>query len=324
MKNPLISVVIPVYNAQKTLPRCIESILKQTYSCFEIVLVNDGSKDQSLDICKEYANQYSCIHVIDVVNGGVSKARNLGITHSKGDYVVFVDSDDYVYDNYLEVLLENYSEDALPIAGYTLIESKGTKHVAYGDTKNIELPMSGFFDVYEAGMMGSPCNKIYDLHFLKNEDIYFKGNFSLGEDLLLNLEYIKKKGYQKMKIDNRPVLYYDHADEGSLSTSFSREKMIMLAKVYATMILFMKEYCCNEENITHMKDKFYYESLFYSGKLYKQGNNEGFIKQFIKNNDASSLKEMIRISKNVKLKIKLLIAYYLGFSWYYKIFVKEK
>ena len=71
--------------------------------------MNDGSKDQSLDICKEYANQYSCIHVIDVVNGGVSKARNLGIIHSKGDYVVFVDSDDYVYDNYLEVLLENYS-----------------------------------------------------------------------------------------------------------------------------------------------------------------------------------------------------------------------
>ena len=106
MNQSLISVVIPVYNAQKTLSRCIESLLRQTYSCFEIVLVNDGSKDDSLNVCKEYAEKYSCISVVDVKNGGVSRARNLGMIHSKGEYVVFVDSDDYVYDNGRYVILK--------------------------------------------------------------------------------------------------------------------------------------------------------------------------------------------------------------------------
>ena len=73
-----------------------------------------------------------------------------------------------------------------------------------------------------------------------------------------------------------------------------------------------------------MKDKFYYESLFFSSRLYQQEGQENFIKQFIYQNEVSSLKEMLRMSKNRKLKIKLMIAYYLGFRWYYKLFVKEK
>ena len=324
MNQPLISVVIPVYNAQNTLSRCIESILRQTYPYFEIVLVNDGSKDDSLSVCQEYAQKYAYIQVVDVENGGVSRARNLGMVHASGDYVVFVDSDDYVYDDYLEVLFHNYSEDLLPVASYTVIESKEARNVVYGDKKYMVLPMSSFFSVYEAGMMGSPCNKIYDLNFIKEENIYFKRDLSLGEDLLFNLDYIKAKGYQNLSIINKPILYYDHADEGTLSTTFSKEKMLMLSKIYATMIQFMKDYCHNKKHISHMKDKFYYESLFFSSRLYRQEGQENFIKQFIYQNEVSSLKEMLRMSKNRKLKIKLMITYYLGFRWYYKLFVKEK
>ena len=98
----------------------------------------------------------------------------------------------------------------------------------------------------------------------------------------------------------------------------------MLARIYATMIQFMDKYCGNKSHIGHMKDKFYYECLFFCTKLYKQGNNEAFIKRFIHKNEVTSLKEILRISKNMKLKIKLIITYYLGFKWYYKLFVKEK
>lgn len=90
------SVVIPVYNAEKTLRRCVDSLLRQDCSEVELILVNDGSKDGSLEICREYARQYDCVRVIDKPNGGVSTARNAGLDAAQGIYVLFVDSDDYV------------------------------------------------------------------------------------------------------------------------------------------------------------------------------------------------------------------------------------
>lgn len=104
MNKDLISVIVPVYNAENYLYRCVESICKQTYSYFELLLVNDGSKDNSLKLCKELEEQDNRIVVFDRPNGGVSAARNTGLEHKRGQYVVFIDSDDFVSPNYLENL----------------------------------------------------------------------------------------------------------------------------------------------------------------------------------------------------------------------------
>ena len=104
----MISIIVPVYNVEKYLNRCIDSILKQIYIDFEIILVNDGSTDSSGIICEYYHEQYpQIITVIHQNNQGLSQARNTGLEQAKGEYITFIDSDDFISPNYLYVLLKN-------------------------------------------------------------------------------------------------------------------------------------------------------------------------------------------------------------------------
>lgn len=113
----LISVIVPVYNVEKYLRRCVESILKQTYKKIEIVLVDDGSTDQSGEICNEYVKKDRRIHVIHKKNGGLSDARNAGLTVAQGEYVAFIDSDDFIHEDYVlrlyEILQEKHADIAV-------------------------------------------------------------------------------------------------------------------------------------------------------------------------------------------------------------------
>lgn len=113
-ENPIISVIVPVFNVDKYLDQCIGSILNQTFTDFELILVNDGSFDYSYKICKEYAAKDSRVRVLSQENKGMSAARNLGIENAKGQYLSFVDSDDYIVPEYLDclytILIENDAE----------------------------------------------------------------------------------------------------------------------------------------------------------------------------------------------------------------------
>ena len=104
--NPLISIITPVYNVEQYLDACLQSILKQTYSTLEIILINDESTDKSGTICDEYQKKYNNIKVIHQKNSGPSIARNAGIDVAKGDYICFVDSDDIVSENFIDFLLK--------------------------------------------------------------------------------------------------------------------------------------------------------------------------------------------------------------------------
>lgn len=106
-QSELISIVIPVYNAEKYIDKCLKSVLNQTYENFEILLINDGSIDKSKSICEKYAKKYKKITLYSQNNSGPSKARNTGIENSKGDYIIFIDADDYIKENMLEVLYYN-------------------------------------------------------------------------------------------------------------------------------------------------------------------------------------------------------------------------
>ena len=116
MENELISIIVPIYNVENYLRQCLDSILNQTYQNFECLLINDGSPDNSADICREYAVKDSRFKYFEKGNGGVSSARNLGIEHSKGEYITFIDSDDWVDSDYLEVLYTTLLEEGADIA----------------------------------------------------------------------------------------------------------------------------------------------------------------------------------------------------------------
>ena len=124
MNNPAISIIIPVYNAENYLRRCIDSVLSQSFTDFELILVDDGSKDKSPQICDEYASQDTRVRVIHKANGGVSAARNDGLDIAKGEYITFIDSDDWVERDYLSTL-SNYRDYDIVFFSHRLIYEDG-------------------------------------------------------------------------------------------------------------------------------------------------------------------------------------------------------
>lgn len=127
MKQPLVSIILPVYNAQSHLARCLSSICAQTYQNLEIIVLNDGSKDQSLPVCEEFRKKDSRIILVDKANSGVSDTRNLGLKLATGEYIQFVDSDDYIdpdYTGHLVAAAEEHHAD-LVIAPYKMVIPAG-------------------------------------------------------------------------------------------------------------------------------------------------------------------------------------------------------
>lgn len=183
MENKLLSVIVPVYNAEKYLDRCIQSILNQTYSNIELLLIDDGSKDSSAMICDRYAKTNKRIKVYHKINGGVSSARNVGLDNAMGYYVAFVDADDYLLPHAYQTLIDNFKNDCHPIIGFI-----GGGNVKYSDC------ILGVYDTIRTlnETAGSCCGYIWHRLF-KRESIgkqRFDTNVSFGEDAIFWFYYI--------------------------------------------------------------------------------------------------------------------------------------
>ena len=196
---PKISIIVPIYNAEKVLKRCVDSILNQSYKNFELILINDGSKDKSIDIINEYKEKDERIKVIDNKNKGVSETRNIGIKTSKGEYIQFIDADDFIDPYMIEETLkeiEKNKADSVITGLYLDIESeneiKSSKQtfeykIEEGNS-NIAVAV---MDRLNGTYINSPVNKIYKKSIIIDNNIYMDKTIDLGEDLLFNLEYLK-------------------------------------------------------------------------------------------------------------------------------------
>ena len=185
-----VSVIVPVYNTEQYLPRCIDSILAQTFTDFELILVNDGSTDNSGMICNEYAKKDSRIIVIHKENGGVSSARNLGIDNAKGKYITFVDSDDYILSQYLDNIytcLIKVKADLI-FTSYTDIinEEKSIVKINY-DFNCLEDYVS-FFIIN--GNFTAPWGKFFSRKIINENSLYFPYNIHRGEDTIFVYNYL--------------------------------------------------------------------------------------------------------------------------------------
>lgn len=189
----MISIIIPVYNSQAYLEVCIQSIIVQTYKLWECILINDGSTDDSNIICNKWANKDKRIIVIHQTNKGVSAARNKGIDIAKGEYITFIDSDDWVTPTYLEDLITAKKSDLI-ISGLTRYENNH-KRVNYIPSKNRtfsfnDKDISYFVELNEKFLIFGPCTKLYKTEVIKNNNIRFPESRSLGEDLEFNFKYL--------------------------------------------------------------------------------------------------------------------------------------
>jgi len=200
MYNPVISVIVPVYNNAVYLPKCIESVLSQTYSCFELLLINDGSKDESGEICDDYALHDDRVRVFHQDNSGVSFARNKGLKEAKGKYICFVDSDDWVKNIYLEDLINAVILDdsaGLIVQGLEQhsSEAKYLKSILFPNTIFWGNQIGEVFTKLELYYYGYSCAKLYNLSVLKKYNICFNTSVDHAEDLLFMIDYIKRINY---------------------------------------------------------------------------------------------------------------------------------
>lgn len=195
--SPFLSVILPTYNRKACITRMIDSILKQSFTDFELIIIDDGSTDNTLEMLNQAYNDKR-ISIIRKHNGGVSSARNLGITLAQGKYLTFVDSDDYLLDKFFEDIFEKISQylcDILVYGGYIL--RKNTQHEIplfwfdqkYGESEVIVSCGQDFVkDFCLLGGNSMACAKIFNKDLIKNNHISCNENIAYGEDMLFDLQ----------------------------------------------------------------------------------------------------------------------------------------
>ena len=186
--QPKVSIIVPVYNAEKYLHRCVESILSQTFLEYELLLIDDGSPDRSGEICDEYAQKDNRIHVFHKENGGVASARQFGLEHAQGEFVIHADPDDYVESSMLEELYEcaKKNQADLVICDFFVDDDKYSKQEPSGENHMIVLK-----DLFQR-LHGSCWNKLVRRSCYEKFNITFSQNLSFCEDLTFWVKLLKK------------------------------------------------------------------------------------------------------------------------------------
>lgn len=217
MKDILISVVVPVYNAQRYIASCVESILKQTHTKLELLLIVDGATDRSLEICEQLRLQDSRITVVDKENEGVSATRNRGIEMAKGEYIAFIDADDTVAVDYLEVLLDALlSRDAqIALCQYAFVREEGLVSSGEPVMKDYCRDTDSLYDAYIRPLyridgadyiMGSACRSLFERKLLTDNNLRFPA-CKLNEDQLFLLSAMACS--RRIAAVNRVMYYYN-------------------------------------------------------------------------------------------------------------------
>ena len=235
----LFSVIIPIHNAEKTLESCLESVLAQSCGDYEALLIDDGSSDRSARICAEYAARDARFRPFSFPNAGVSAARNRGLERARGEYAVFLDSDDRYSPSYLESFAALMREH--PACGHFWC---GYRYVSSDPAENgrlVKLPAeetlvcgsrAAVMDYYEAYLLAPIWNKVFRLDTVRENGLTMREDLSLGEDLLFNLDYLDCVGNTEIAILNEALYEYSCFAPDSLNHKYRDD----LPAIYAALI----------------------------------------------------------------------------------------
>lgn len=228
MKREKISVIIPVYNAEKYLDNTLNDVIAQTYKNIEIIIINDGSSDKSLEIIEKYIRLDDRIKVISSENNGPSKARNAGLRYATGEYIRFIDADDRIPKDSMEKMIEPYIRDKevdLVIGNYLSIPDKGYFTGATVDNKvisKIEL-VEMFLGYMKSFYFGVPWNKLYKRSIIQKYNMLFNEKIMWCEDFLFNIEYISNIKKAFLLNVKKGVYQYCIREEGITGNLKNRE-----------------------------------------------------------------------------------------------------
>lgn len=269
MDEEFVSIIIPVYNSEKYLVPCIESVLNQTFTNFELLLIDDGSSDQSAEIGRHYQEKDKRVRLIQQKNGGASAARNRGLEEAQGGYIMFVDSDDYIEPVLLELAYNAIQESRadLYISGFIeeyFEQEEIVSRKIYAAKENKEYTIKKFLedvgDDFPDSYIQGPCAKLYARESIETGPIRFNCDLSLWEDFLFNQEVLSK--IQKIYISSGVYYHYRKGNQDSLSCRVCPRYYEMSTCVYDHMRHIMREYGCSAESIRKFEHK-YFSALSY-------------------------------------------------------------
>lgn len=262
-----VSVVVPVYRVEQYLDRCVKSILAQTFSDFELILVDDGSPDRCPQMCDEWAKKDNRIVVIHKANGGPQDAVNEGVRLAQGEYLAFVDSDDWVESKFLETLYRGITEQHSDVVqcNYRRVSEDSSETFRYDATAmeeeyihNILLPNM----VWErlTAMSYSRWNKIYKADLMKKAVDLCDVSISMGEDYLLNFA-VFGLCRKIIVLDTEPMYNY-YTNRNSITGSYNPQYKYRKNAFYANLQKIAEEYGCGSPDIAYLKNRRYAEYIY--------------------------------------------------------------
>ena len=311
MTQPKISIIVPVYNSEKYLCACIDSILSQSFRDFELILVDDGSRDSSPRICDDYAQKDGRVKVIHKANGGVSAARNDGLDIAKGEYVTFIDSDDWVEREYLETL-SNYRDYDIVFFSHRMIyedgytsefkfeEKEGDKQNIWGIVASLRKNAAG------SNFYGYTWNKMFCRDIIEKYKIRFTEGLRISEDEVYTLDYCT----HAKSIKVLPLCLYNYRvlGTGLTATKNSADEYKKLADSYLSILNRENNNCIDKVYIPVIAETIYTAAMNHDSPLYA----------------FSRIKQMKNVSKNghidkvssIKIKFIASMPILLGLIWW--------
>lgn len=318
---PLISIVVPIYNCQKYLSRCIGCVLNQTYTNFELILIDDGSTDNSLALCNKWSSVDCRIKVIHQSNAGVSRARNKGIEAASGKYITFIDSDDWISYDYIESMLHVMNDDIQLVVGslaivYRRLCINPLASQRY-DASNVDLAV----DLLVKLEFQAPWAKLFSLDIIKNNSITFPEDIKNGEDQIFVRNYLMKCTafrtisntiyyYNKINPSSATKRAYDKAFDWCKTIALNMQELLLkwqippakrveLLSQYSTnMILEHINICvlCNEKNKAISQIEYCLSTL--NDLIFDQYINNASLKEGFCLNNAQQIYNVVSSANN--------------------------
>mgnify|MGYP005801522567 CR=1 FL=1 len=301
--NEKISIIVPVYNAEKYIEKCIKSILNQSYTDIELLLVDDGSTDGSLSIIRSWEKKDKRIKVIQQENRGASAARNAGMRGATGQFIQFFDADDTVEFNCCEEMLKAIGDNDLCVCGIEEIVNEKITRTRKPDLDQAgghKAVMQTAYTLYDSDLLHSLCNKLYRKNCIAGS---FPEDMTMGEDLLFNLEYLKNcKGIYILPM----CLYRYVRNSRSATRKFRKNMSCMQCRIYENLYAFFDEMpaeCKNNIDMRffeHMVQLVFKRAIMSRGELredrircVKEGLKNRAFKDLMKRYRPENLKELI-------------------------------
>lgn len=303
MEEKLVSIIIPIYNSEKYLIPCLKSVSNQTYKNLEIILIDDGSTDNSYKICQEYSFKDKRIKLVHKQNEGVSLARNCGLELSSGEYIIFVDSDDYIEPELVEICIKQQITTRANLITFGYYHGKNCfiENKKGGEISQIDFAKK--IEGYKSSILGFLWNKVFLADIIKSNSLQFKADAALCEDDLFCHEYLA----HCTKIWYIPqALYHYEIHEDSFTNAKITSKIFSVFNVYKIIIDFCKKQY-NDEVLNNLVMANYYSHYILNlRRILKELTAEErtdykYIYEFVKNNISNILK-----NKYLKFRRKIL------------------